>query len=227
MIQEWGKVFVDSFTSIGSGVFSFLPNLLAAILIFIIGWILAGFINRFIVHLFKVLKVDHLLNQAGVGEIAKRAEFNLNSGAFVGGLVQGFVVVVFLVASFDVLKLTQVNMFLQNVVLGYLPQVIIAVLILLVSVVISEMVAKVVAGSARAANVKSASVLGMIAKWSILIFAFLTVLVQLGIAATIIQLLFTGFIVAFALGFGLAFGLGGQGAAADLIAKVRRDFSNK
>ncbi len=227
MIQQWGKTLVDSFVSIGDGVSLFIPNLIAAIIIFIVGWIIAGAVGRLISHFFKVLKVDHALNQAGVGELARRAEFTLNSGAFVGGLIQWFIVVVFLVASFDVLGLTQVNIFLRDVVLGYLPQVVVAVLILLVSAVISGTVAKIVTASAKAAHVQSASALGVLAKWSILVFAFLTALVQLGIAVTLIQTLFTGFVVALTLGFGLAFGLGGQAAASEFIAKVRRDFSNK
>lgn len=227
MIQQWGKTLVDSFVSIGDGVSLFIPNLIAAIIIFIVGFIVAQAVGRLISHFFKVLKVDHALNQAGVGELSRRAGVELNSGAFVGGLVQWFIVVVFLVASFDVLQLTQVNIFLRDVVLGYLPQVVVAVLILLVSVVISGTVAKIVTASAKAAHVSSAAALGILAKWSILVFAFLTALVQLGIAVTLIQTLFTGFVVALTLGFGLAFGLGGQQAAAEFIAKIRKDFSNK
>ena len=72
------------------------------------------------------LKIDNALKSAGVGDLVNKAGFSLNSGAFIGGLVKWFFIIVFLVASLDVLGLTQVNQFLQNVVLSYLPQVIVA-----------------------------------------------------------------------------------------------------
>ena len=129
------------------------------------------------------------LERAGFGNVMKRAGFELNAGGFLGGLVKWFVIVAFLVASFDVLGLSQVNVFLQNVVLLYLPQVIVAVLILLVAVVIADAMQKVVVGSARAAQIRSANFLGAVTKWSIWIFALLTALVQLGIAVGFIQTL--------------------------------------
>jgi hypothetical protein len=104
-----------------------------------------------------------------------------------------------------------------------LPQVIVAVLILLVSVVIADAVSKVVVGSAKAAGVRSANFLGTVTRWAIWIFAILAALVQLQIAVSFIQTLFTGVIVALSLAFGLAFGLGGQDAAAKWIEKTRSE----
>jgi hypothetical protein len=134
---------------------------------------------------------------------------------------------VFLVASLDVLGLSQVNQFLQNVVLSYLPKVIVAMFILLVAVVIAEAMQKIVIGSARAANIKSANFLGAATKWAIWIFAILTTMIQLGIAVSFIQTLFTGVIIAFSLAIGLSFGLGGQEAAAGYIEKIRREIADR
>jgi hypothetical protein len=124
------------------------------------------------------------------------------------------------------LGLTQVNVFLQSVVLLYLPQVIVAVLILLVAIVIADTVSRIVVHTAKAAHVKSANFLGAVTRWAIWIFALLTALVQLGIAVGFIQTLFTGVIVALALGFGLAFGLGGQEAASRYIEKLRQEIAD-
>jgi hypothetical protein len=132
---------------------------------------------------------------------------------------------VFLIASFDVLGLTQVNEFLRDVV-GYIPRVIVAVLILMVAAVVAEVMRKIVVGSARAANVGFANFLGSVTKWAIWIFAILTAIFHLGIAPELIQTIFIGIIAAVAIAGGLAFGLGGKNAAEEVIAKVRHGITD-
>lgn len=226
VLQTWGNTITGAFGGIWGGVVAFLPSLIAAIVIFIVGWIVAALIGKLIAHLIKAIKLDSALEQAGFGAVVRRAGFNLNAGAFIGGLVKWFFIIVALVASFEVLGLNQVNVFLQNVVLLYLPQVIVAVLILLVAIVIADALRKLVVGSAKAAGVKSANFLGTVTKWAIWIFALLAALVQLGIAVGFIQTLFTGVVVALSLAFGLAFGLGGQEAAARYIEKTRSEIAD-
>src|SRR6185369_14672719 len=140
MLQQLGNTVTGSFQGIWGGTAAFVPNLFWAIVIFIVGWIVGSLIGKLVSHLIKALKLDVALEQAGFGAVMKRAGMNLNSGAFLGGLVEWFV----LVASFEVLGLSQVNVFLQSVVLLYLPQVIVAVLILLVAVVIADALSKIV-----------------------------------------------------------------------------------
>lgn len=226
IVQIWGNTITEAFQGIWNGVVGIVPNLVAAFLIFVVGWVVAALLARLVSQIIKAIKVDQALDQAGLGVVVKRAGFNLDSGAFLGGLVRWFVIVAFLVASFEVLGLTQVNVFLQNVVLLYLPQVIVSVLILLVAVVIADAMQKVVVGSARAANVKSANFLGSVTRWAIWIFAILTVLVQLGIAVSFINTLFTGVVVALSIGFGLSFGLGGQDAARGFIEKMKQEIAD-
>ena len=225
--NTWGDVLVNSFTNLWYGIVGFIPNIVIAIVIFIIGWLIGVFIDKLIRQAFDAMKVDNALRSAGVEGALNRGGILLNSGAFIGGLVKWFIIVVFLLASFEVLGLTQVTLFLKNVVLSYLPQVIVAVLILLVAVVIAQAVQKIVIAGAAAARLAHANLMGSIAKWAIWIFAILTALVQLGIAVTLIQTLFMGVVVALALGFGLSFGLGGQDAAARYIEKLRGEISDK
>lgn len=224
-VETWSNIFARSLQSIWYGVASFVPALIVAVVIFILGWIVAALIEKFIEAIFKSLKIDSALRQAGIEEPVKRAGYELNSGRFVGSLVKWFIIVVFLVASFDVLGLVQVNEFLGNVVLFYLPKVIVAVLILMVSIIIAEAARKLVVASARAAHIASANFLGTVAKWAIWIFAILTVLFQLGIAAAFVQTIFMGIVVAVSLAVGLAFGLGGKEHASELISKLKRDVS--
>jgi hypothetical protein len=220
-LTTWADVLTQSFYSLFYGLVAFIPNLLVAIIIFVIGWIVGAVIGRVVAQIIDAIKVDQALRASGVDKVIERAGFKLNAGAFLGALVKWFFIVVFLIAALQVLGLTEVTIFLRTVVLGYLPQVIIAVLILLVAAVIADAAQRVVAGSAHAARLRSANLLGQITRWAIWIFAILAALDHLQVANNFIQPLFTGIVVALALAFGLAFGLGGQVAAARAIEKMR------
>jgi small-conductance mechanosensitive channel len=184
-------------------------------------------IEKFVAKLITLTRVDSILATTGLRELLAKAGVELNSGAFVGALIKWFLVIVFLVASFDILGLSQVNEFLRGVVLSYLPNVIAAVLILLASAIVAEFLKKVVIGSAKAAGVAKSAFLGSVTKWAIWIFAILTALTQLGIAVSIIQTVFIGVVAALALAIGLSFGLGGRDAAARAIEKMRDEVSDR
>ncbi len=217
LVQTWGQVLLGSLQNLWMGVIAFIPGLILAIVIFLIGWLIAAMIGKAIGQLINAIKLDNVLRQAGLEELLQKGGFHLNSGAFIGGLVKWFIILVFLVASLDILGLSEVNMFLRQVVLVYLPNVIVAALILLVGSVLAELAARVVRGGASAASVTSSNFLGSVAKWAIWIFTILIALTQLGIAAQLIQILFMGAVAMLALAGGLAFGLGGQNQASRAI----------
>lgn len=225
IVQTWLDVLERSFQELVSGIISFIPNLLFAVVIFIVGWIVGAVIGRLIAQVIKSVRLDQALKSAGIDDVLARAGFSLDSGRFLGGLVKWFIIVLFLVASLEVLGLTQVNVFLQQVVLLYLPQVIVAVLILLVAAVVAEVVQNIVTGAAKAAGMSSARFLGTVSRWAIWVFAALAALGQLGVATPFVQTLFTGIVVALSLAFGLSFGLGGQDAAARFVERLRNDIS--
>lgn len=224
-LNNWSVALISSFENVLGGVLEFLPELLTAIVVILIGWLIAAGLAKVVEQVIRSLKLDKVLQSAGLSELVEKAGFSLNTGKFLGALVKWFTIVVFLMAAFDILGLAQVNNFLQGVVIGYIPQVIAAVLILLVAVVIADALQRTVVASAKAASMKSANFLGSVTKWSIWIFAVLAALFQLGIGATFIQTLFTGVIVALSLAFGLAFGLGGRDAAAQYIEKMKSEIS--
>lgn len=227
VFQDTGSVIANSLANLWAGVIGFLPELIIAILIFVVGWIIASLLGRAIDQIIKAIKLDNALRGAGMEQALSRAGFGLNSGRFLGELVKWFVIVVFLVAALEVMQLDQVTVFLRQVVLGYLPQVIVAVLIMIVAVVIAEAMRKLVIASAKAAHIRSAGFLGALTKWAIWIFALLAALLQLGIAVAFLQTLFTGIIVALSLAFGLSFGLGGQQAAARYIDHLSAEIKDR
>jgi hypothetical protein len=226
ILSTTGLTVADSLASVWAGVIAFLPKLIIALIVFIVGWIIASLLARAVDQILKTVKLDSALRSAGLEQTLARAGFSLNSGRFIGELVRWFIIVVFLIASLEIVNLTQVTEFLSNVVLGYLPQVIVAVLIMLVSVVIADAVRKIVVASAKATHIKTAGFLGALSRWSILVFALLVALSHLGIGVMFLQTLFTGVVIALALAFGLSFGLGGQSTAARYLEHICDEIKN-
>ena len=226
MFQTWGSALNSAYYGVGPAFIQFGLRFIFSIIIFIAGWAAGVLVGKLIEKVFQTVKVDHFMRQIGLEDALKRGGFTLNTGAVVGGIVKWFIIVLFLIAAFDVLGLQTVTMFLQSIVVQYLPQVIIAALILLVAAVIADVLQRVVIGAAAAAHVKQARALGRITKWAVLIFAFLAALVQLGIASSLVQTLFMGVVVALSLAFGLSFGLGGKDTAGQIVARIARDFGH-
>lgn len=225
-IQNWGEAITMSLLGLWQRFIDFLPSLLGAVLVFVAGWIVAVALGKVVEHIVKMIKVDDVMEKAGTKSRFKKAGVDINVAKFFGGIVKWFLVLVFLMASTDILKLTQVTSFLNSIVL-YLPNVIVAAIILAVAFLVGNFVYAVVKGSTRVAGIVSATLLGTVAKWAIVIFGFLAALVQLGVAASLINTLFIGLVAMLALAGGLAFGLGGKEEAASIIRKLRQEITEK
>jgi len=225
-VQTWGEVITASFQKLWAGFIDFLPSLLGAIIIFLIGWVIAIALGKLVAQIIRALRIDQILGKMGFGRALERAGLKLDSGLFVGELVKWFLIIVFLMAATDILDLPEVTAFLKQVLL-YVPRIIVAVLILLVAVMVANFLQRLVKATVEAARLKSAGFLGAITKWAILIFALLVALVQLGIAPTMIQTLFTGLVAALAIAVGIAFGLGGKDAAGQALDKLRKEISER
>ncbi|HEY4517147.1 MAG TPA: hypothetical protein VJG64_04350 [Candidatus Paceibacterota bacterium] len=204
----------------------YLPNILAAFIWFVIGWIIGVALYHVVVEAVKALRVNEALKATGLNEAAARAGFTLNVGKFLGTLVEWFVILVFLIASLDILGLSSVTVFLQQVILLYLPRVIVAALMVIIGAISAEVVRGIVTHSAQAVGAHGANLAGSISKWAIMAFAILAALSQLGIGTDLIQTLFQGVVIAAALSFGLAFGLGGKEAASRTIERVRSEIAH-
>src|SRR3989338_11042224 len=222
-IETWGDALIFSFQEIWAGVASFAPRLIAAIIIFIVGWVIAMALGKVVEQIIRSLKVDKALQSLGIEEPIERAGIKLDVGAFIGGLVKWFFIIVFFTATVEVLGLTDVTNFLSEQVLPYLGNVFVAALILVAAALIADAIGKLVTASAKAANLPSSGFLGGVSKWAIWIFAILAAMAQLKIAGPMVQTLFIGVVGALALALGLAFGLGGKDAAAKYLERLRQD----
>lgn len=226
VFTTWADVLSQSFQNLFYGLVAFIPNLVVAIVIFIVGWLVGVGLGRVVKQVVDALRVDNALRSTGIERLLSRAGFELSAGKFLGFLVEWFFIIVFLVAALDVLGLTTVNIFISEVVLGYLPQVIVAVLILLVAAVVAEAAERVVVGSAKAASLRAAGFIGKVTRYSIWVFALLAALAQLNVATAFVQTLFTGVVIAVSLAVGLAFGLGGQSSASKYLDHLQSEIKD-
>ena len=196
------------------------PSILFAIAILIVGFIVGGFGKKVVMHILEKLRVDEAIKKTGAQVIVERAGYTLNTGVFLGTLVKWFVVTVFFVVALDAVNLHMATEFLRDMVLGYLPRVFVATVILFGAIILAHVVEKGVVAAAKSARFHASEFLGRFAKIAILTSAVLAALSQLQIATALVEMLFGGIVFALALALGLAFGLGGKDAAARYIDSV-------
>lgn len=221
--QDWNDAVVASLQNLWAKIVAFVPELLGALIILILGLILASVLSKLAYKLVKLTKVDVLVKKIDASKKLDEAGLKLSFAAIIAWIIKWFFIIVTLIAVVDILKLEQVNTFLQDVAL-YLPNVVVAVIILAIGLVVGQFTGEVVEKSTKASNITkhTSEILSALAKWSITIFALLAALVQLGVATNLINILFTGLVAMLALAFGLAFGLGGKDHAAQWLDKVKK-----
>ncbi len=220
IIQNWGDVVVGSLANVWVSFASFIPNLIGALIVLIIGLIVAAGLGVLVEKIFEAVRLDTFLEKLGLKPIFERAGLKLRAAYFLGRLVYWFIIVGFLLAVSDSVGLYALSGFLTSI-LNYLPNVIAAVLILLASLVLGHFLRRVVTASVMSAKLHAANFLGTLTWWVVVIFGFMAALTQLNIAAAMVQTLVTGFIAMLALAGGLAFGLGGKDYANHLLNKLK------
>jgi len=224
-MANWGYTLSESLLSLWYGFINFVPSLLGAIILFIVGWVVGKVVGKAVAQVINVVKLDKLFESAGSKKFIEATGLKISIGGFIGGIIKWFIVIVFLMSSLQIVGLTQVNDFLRTAVLYYLPKVVIASIVLIIAAILAEAMQKVVDASARAANVKQHKSLGLITRYAIWGFAIIISLSELGIASAFMQILFTGLIISLAIAGGIAFGLGGKDAAAKVIEKISKESS--
>lgn len=225
-VQSWTEMVINSLQSLWFGAINFLPSLIGALIVIIIGLIVASGLRSLIEKIVGVLKIDSLLKKIGLSPFFERAGLQINAGKFFGLLIYWFLTIVFILAATDILGLFGVSLFLRDI-LAYIPNIIIAILIMLAAVVLANFLKSLVKASVTGAKLHASKFLGTLAWWTIMVFGFLAALIQLGIAVTILNTLITGLIAMIALAGGIAFGLGGKDYAAYLLEKLRKETEEK
>ena len=210
-----------SLMTLWTGVAGFLPRLIAAVVVFLVGWMIAHALGKVAFHVVRVIHLDGALSKVGFRKAWERSGFRLNTPMLFYELVKWFFAIVFLMAATNILGLVEVTNFLRSV-LSYLPNVIVAAIILLIGILVAKFLEGLVRASVKAAGLVSANFLGMLTKWAVFVFALLIALAQLKVADDIIKIVVTGLIAAGALAMGLAFGLGGVRHAEEMIGDMKK-----
>lgn len=211
----------SSLITLWGNVAGFLPQLVAALIVFLVGLLIAVLLGKLAAYIVRLLHIDQGLESVGFKKVWERSGFKLNTSYFFYELVKWFFVIVFLMAAADILALSQVADFLRSVV-WYLPNVIVAAIIMLAGILVAGFLSHVVRGSVRAANFASASFLAEATRWVVVIFAALVALSQLGVASEVIRIVIIGVVGAASLALGLAFGLGGREHADEFISNMKK-----
>lgn len=226
VIQDWVSVVVSSLQTLWVGAVGVLGSIIGALIVLIVGLIVASGLAALTERIVGLLKIDKLLTNLGLQEYFDRADLKINSGRFFGRIVYWFLVVVFLLAATDILGFFTLSNFLREVLL-YIPNVLVAVLIMLAAVIVGNFLRNLVKASVKSAKLQAASFLSSLTWWAIIVFGFFAALSQLGIAVSIINSLVTGFVAMLALAGGIAFGLGGKDYATSLLDKLREHVGGK
>jgi len=204
---------------------AFIANLVLAIIVFIIGYLIAVGIGKLITEILKSIRFNKLFEKEGWRKALQRANIDVNPSEFIGAIFKWILVIVTLLIAVDILKLTDFAVFLTNV-LNYLPRVIVAVLVFVVAIIISDIIEKVVRATVERLKVGYGYVAASIVKWAIWIFTLFLILDQLLPSSDLVKTLYSGIIYgivgALALGIGLAIGLGGKDTAAKIISDMHR-----
>lgn len=225
-VENWGVAISSSLFELLERLANFLPSLIGALLVFFIGLIVAVILEKAAERIIKITRVDQMIEKMGIGKKFEETGFTINISKFFGALVKWFLILVFLMAATDILGLNQVTDFLNSIIL-YIPNVVVATVILSIAFLLGNLVYGVVRGSTKAAGVMSATLLASISKWAIIIFGLLAALIQLGIAESLVNTIFIGIVAALSIALGLSFGLGGKEEAALILRKIRENLASR
>ena len=222
MLSDISDSIVSAITDSLTATADFLPNLLAAIIIFIIGVVVGSILRRVLIRILEAVSFEKALSTTGIPQALKRTETTLTVSNLLGELLRWFAILIFLIPAVDQLGLGAVNDVLKSLLL-YIPNVVVAVIIVAIGAIFAKIARDFVTATATGLGAQLAQIIGEVARWAIIIFAFLAALNQLGVATDLIRILFTGFVAMVAIAGGLAFGLGGKETA----EKVLRRFFDR
>ncbi len=222
--KDWSDVLFASFQNLGLKVVDFLPVILSALVVLLLGLIIASILRRVAQKITRLVRLDSLMSSLGAEQELSNLGFKMKFSKLIGLIVKWFVIIATLIAVADILHVPQISQFLERIVL-YIPNVLVAVIILAIGIIASRFVFNLTKRGMETAKLSSysADILGRIGKWAIIVFTVMAALVQLGVGSDLIQILFTGLVFMFALAGGLAFGLGGRQKASEIIDKLSKE----
>ena len=229
-ISNWQDAIIVAGSSVLSRLAIFIPNLLGAILILIIGWLAGAWLKFLVSKILGAVKLNALITGTAVDSFLKKAEIRGKIEDILGSTVRWLTIFIFFIAAVNILGLSTVSQVLNNI-LGYMPKVFSAAIVLLAGVLLAGLVESLVKGAVSSVAVSFSRFLGKLASWIVMIFATLAAISELGIAANFINTLITGTIAMLSLGLGLALGLGSKDLVKEILTEwysgIKKDLKRK
>lgn len=216
-VQNWGDAVLLSATEALSNFLGFLPALIGAILVLVIGWFLSGLIAGLVEKGLKLVGFEHAANTTGINGFIGRAGSEWTASKVVAEIVKWFIRLIAIQAAAQILGMERISDII-NAILLWLPNLVVALAIIVIGALIGRFVAGLVRGSTSEMGFGNPDLLASIARVAIMVFAVIAAIDQLGIAETVVNTLFTAAVAALALAIGLSFGLGGQDVARQITA---------
>lgn len=221
--SNWAELTSNAVTDQLSQVLNYVPNVLGALVVILIGVIVAWAVKLVIVKGLGFIKLKKYTDAVGLGKIfTEKIEFV----ELLGDIARWTIIFIFLIPASEILSLTGVSDVLASII-AYIPNVAIAILAVMFGIIIADLAARSIRSAALTLGTKNADLLADFAKWAIVFFVVLGALEQLDILTSLVSAItycVIGFVV---IAGGLAFGLGGKDAAAELIADLGKRFKGK
>jgi len=225
-VIEWENLIVEPVREMLTRIMAYLPVLLGALVILIVGWIVAKIIRSIVNGVLKVVRFDALADKAGISEVLRKGDLKITARQVVSSLVYWLIIIMVLVMAANALGLPKASDILSSL-FAYVPKVIAALLVLVVAMFLANFVSGIVKIAAGNAKLPKPQLLAGISRWAIIIFAVTTALVQLGIAPFLVTATFNTILGGIILALALAFGLGGKDAAARYLEELKQKRSEK
>lgn len=213
-----GLTFNDSLTGGFDTFFRAIPQILGALVILVIGWIIAGIVGRVVQKLLDKAGADRLTQRAGIdGFLQKAGVKDASAGSVMGFVVKWWIRLIVLEVAIPALGISAITTTLDKIV-AFIPSIIAALVIILIGAFLAKLAAEAVRGIAQGAGFSNADALGKITQGTVLVLVFVAALQQVHVAETLVNELLIAVLVAVALAAGLAFGLGGRDVAGKMLS---------
>ncbi len=217
-MKEQLNLFIESSQQFLNQIATALPQIIGALLLLIIGWIIAKILKNLVIRLLKLVRFSFLTEKTGIEKFLREGGIKVTAIDIIGTLVYWIVMLLVILATLNSIKLTAASTLFNEIML-FIPNVIVAILILIIGVYLARVVGQILTTSLKSMKETTADTIGRIAHYAILILTVFIILGQLNIASEIVTSAFQILFGALCLALGLAFGLGGKEWAADIISK--------
>jgi len=220
-MEQQVSVVVDSVRSFLVQLGQFFPKLIGAVIILVAGWFLAKFLAFLVIRGLKLINFNIVTEKSGIDGFLKKGGIKKNTIDILGLLIYWLVILGTLLVAFNALGLFVVSELFSRIT-QFIPNVIVAVLILSIGLYFARFMADTVVAYGKNVGLQDAEMVGRLTRWAIVVFVVLLALGQMNIADRYLQPAFLIILSGIVFGLALAFGLGGQKWAADQIDKLAK-----